>query len=131
MGGLLLWSADPTMVSRRTRRPLRPRTRSPGRAFPVQGRTWKGSSAEDLAIVRDLLVRRGATPDKELTNSYELWRVRIERVVFTAYTSGTLYCNGGNLPEMSFLYESISEILGVDGVEISDRGRHGPRRAHL
>lgn len=64
--------------------------------------------------VRDLLVRRGGTADKDLGNPSELWRVRIERVVFTAYTSGTLYCNGGDLPELPFLYESISRVLGVD-----------------
>lgn len=79
----------------------------------MQGRTWKGATAENLAKVRDLLVRRGATPDKELKNPSELWRVRLERVVFTAYTSGTLYCNGGDLPELPFLYDSITSALGV------------------
>lgn len=80
----------------------------------MQGRTWKGASVEGLGKVRALLVRRGAVVDKELRNPNELWRVRIERVVFTAYTRGTLYCSGGNLPELSFLYESISQVLGVD-----------------
>ena len=79
----------------------------------MQGRTWKGARPEDLARVHDLLVRRGGTADKDLANPHELWRVRIERVVFTAYTSGTLYCNGGSLPELGFLYESISRALGV------------------
>lgn len=60
-----------------------------------------------------MLIRRGAIQDRELSNPHELWRVRIERVVFTAYTSGTLYCSGGNLPEMSFLYASISNLLGA------------------
>ncbi len=64
--------------------------------------------------MRDLLVRRGGTADKELKNPSELWRVRIERVVFTAYASGTLYCNGGDLPELAFLYESVSKALGID-----------------
>lgn len=59
-------------------------------------------------------MRRGATPDKDLRNPSELWRVRIERVVFTAYTSGTLYCNGGDLPELPFLYETISRILETE-----------------
>ncbi len=78
------------------------------------GRAWKRASVEDLAKVRALLVRRGAIIDRERTNPSELWRVRIERVVFTAYTSGTLYCSGGSLPELAFLYESISQVLGVD-----------------
>lgn len=60
-----------------------------------------------------MLIRRGAIQDRELSNPHELWRVRIERVVFTAYTSGTLYCSGGNLPELSFLYASISNLLGA------------------
>jgi hypothetical protein len=79
----------------------------------MQGRTWKRARLEDLAAVRDLLVRRGGTLDPVLKNASELWRVRIERVVFTAYTSGTLYCNGGQLPELAFLYESISRVLRV------------------
>ncbi len=61
-----------------------------------------------------MLIRRGAVEDKEPTNPHELWRVRIERVVFTAYRSGSLYCNGGTLPELAFLYRTISEVLGVD-----------------
>lgn len=78
------------------------------------GRSWKHASPEDLAKVRAMLVRRGAIQDKELSNPHELWRVRIERVVFTAYTSGTLYCSGGNLPELSFVYVSIGRLLGVE-----------------
>ncbi len=80
----------------------------------VLGRTWKRVSVEDLGKIRALLVRRGAIVDKELTNPSELWRVRIERVIFTAYANGSLYCSGGNLPELAFLYESISQVLGVD-----------------
>ncbi len=79
----------------------------------MRGRSWKGASSEDLAKVRAMLIRRGAIQDKELSNPYELWRVRIERVVFTAYTSGTLFCSGGTLPELSFLYETISRALGI------------------
>lgn len=78
------------------------------------GRSWKRASPEDLAKVRAMLIRRGAIQDKELSNPHELWRVRIERVVFTAYASGTLYSSGGNLPELSFLYDSISQILGIE-----------------
>ncbi len=80
----------------------------------MHGRTWKRASPETLAAVRGLLIRRGGLLDKELSNPHELWRIRIERVVFTAYTSGTLYCSGGNLPELGFLYESISRALGVE-----------------
>lgn len=80
----------------------------------MQGRSWKHARREDLAAVRGLLIRRGGVLDKELTNPNELWRVRIERVVFTAYTSGTLYCSGGALPELGFLYESISRALHVE-----------------
>ncbi len=80
----------------------------------MQGRTWRHARPEGLAGVRALLVRRGGVLDRELRNPHELWRIRIERVVFTAYTSGTLYCSGGNLPELSFLYHSISEALGIE-----------------
>lgn len=79
----------------------------------MQGRTWKGAKPDALAQLRGVLVRRGAIEDKELTNPHELWRVRIERVVFTAYRSGSVYCTGGALPELPFLYQTISEILGV------------------
>jgi hypothetical protein len=79
----------------------------------MQGRTWRGAAPESLARLREVLIRRGAVEDKELTNPSELWRVRIERVVFTAYRSGSLYCNGGFLPELSFLYRTVTEVLGV------------------
>ena len=80
----------------------------------MQGRTWKGASPDGLAKLREVLLRRGAVEDKQLKNPHELWRVRIERVVFTAYRSGSLYCNGGALPELSFLYRTISEVLGLE-----------------
>jgi len=62
--------------------------------------------------VRELLLRRGAVEDKGLKNPYEMWRVRIETAVFTGYVGGTIYCNGGDIPELPFLYKFISEILG-------------------
>jgi hypothetical protein len=80
----------------------------------MHGRSWKHASPEALRSVRAILIRRGAVQDRELSNPHELWRVRIERVVFTAYTSGTLYCSGGSLPELAFLYESISRALGIE-----------------
>lgn len=78
----------------------------------VQGRTWKGATPDALARVRELLLRRGAIEDKDLKNPHEAWRVRIEKTVFTGYRSGSIYCNGGHLPEISFLYESISNLVG-------------------
>ncbi len=80
----------------------------------MKARSWKRAALEDLKRVRSLLIRRGAVEDRELSNPHELWRVRIERVVFTAYSNGTLYCSGGNLPELAFLYESISALLGLE-----------------
>jgi len=78
----------------------------------VQGKTWKGASPKALAEIRVLLIRRGAVEDTDLRNPYEAWRVRIEKSVFTGYRSGTIYCNGGDIPELAFLYKSISEIVG-------------------
>jgi len=80
----------------------------------MQGRSWRHAAPDALARLRPLLIRRGAIEDRELANPHELWRVRIERVVFTAYTNGTLHCSGGTLPELSFLYRTISEVLGVE-----------------
>jgi hypothetical protein len=77
----------------------------------VPGKTWKGASPESLAEVRRLLIRRGAVEDKDLKNPHEVWRVRIEASVFTGYRSGTIYCTGGDLPELTFLYKSISDVL--------------------
>jgi ribonuclease HIII len=87
----------------------------------MRGRTWKAESVEALSRVRDLLRRRGAIEDTKLKNPYELWRVRIDKVVFTAYTTGTLYCNGGGVPELPFLYKSVSEVLGQTDAELSAR----------
>lgn len=78
----------------------------------MQRKTWKRANPEELAQVRALLLRRGAIEDKELKNPHEAWRVRIDKTVFTGYRSGSIYCNGGNIPELPFLYESISEVLG-------------------
>ena len=59
-----------------------------------------------------MLIRRGGVEDRELKNPSEAWRVRIEKVVFTGYRSGSIYCNGGSIPELPFLYQSISHELG-------------------
>ncbi len=80
----------------------------------MHGRSWKGAPVDALARLRPLLIRRGAIEDRELSNPHELWRVRIERVIFTAYRNGTLHCSGGSLPELSFLYETISQVLGIE-----------------
>ena len=77
----------------------------------MPGKTWKGARPDDLVKVRDMLLRRGAIEDKKLGNPYELWRVRIDRTVFTGYRTGTIYCNGATIPELPFLYKSISEIV--------------------
>lgn len=78
----------------------------------MQAKTWKGASPKALAEIREMLIRRGAVEDKDLRNPYEAWRVRIENSVFTGYRSGTIYCNGGDIPEIAFLYTSISEAIG-------------------
>ncbi len=78
----------------------------------MQGKTWKGASLGALAQVRELLLRRGAVEDKDLKDSHEAWRVRIEKSMFTGYRSGTIYCNGGDIPELLFLYKSIAQVLG-------------------
>jgi len=86
--------------------------RRPDESAAMAGRTWKGISLDRMERIRDILTRRGGVMDKELKGAHELWRIRIEKTVFTAYTSGSLYCNGAHLPELPFLYESISEIVG-------------------
>jgi hypothetical protein len=78
----------------------------------VQGKTWKGARPEALTEIRSILIRRGGVEDKELKNPHEAWRIRIENSVFTGYRSGTIYCNGGSIPELPFLYKSISDVLG-------------------
>ncbi len=78
----------------------------------MQGKTWKGASPKALTEIRELLIRRGAVEDKDLSNPHEAWRVRIEKSVFTGYRSGTIYCNGGDIPELAFLYKSISKTVG-------------------
>lgn len=52
-------------------------------------------------------------PDRQLHNPHEAWRVRYAGSVFTAYLSGTLYCNGGDAPELSFVYGKIAELTGT------------------
>jgi len=78
----------------------------------MRGRAWKNVAPDALARVRELLIRRGGTADKDLRNPFEAWRVRIDTAVFTGYTTGTIYCNGGPVPELEFIYRSVSEIVG-------------------
>lgn len=77
----------------------------------MPGRTWRAAGPEALARVRSLLLRRGGIEDERLGSPHEVWRIRIDRTVFTGYTSGTIYCNGATLPELVFLYDSISDTL--------------------
>ena len=78
----------------------------------MKGRTWKGSSTDAFLPVKGFLTKLGATEDTELKSAHELWRLRYAGSVFTAYKSGTLYCNGGQAPELPFVYQRISESLG-------------------
>lgn len=77
----------------------------------MQGKTWKHATPEELTKIRDLLLRRGAIEDQELKSPHEAWRVRIECFVFTGYRSGSIHCNGGDIPELPFLYRSISDLI--------------------
>jgi len=63
-----------------------------------------------LAVIRELLIRRGAVEDRDLSNPHEAWRVRIDRVVFTGYRSGTIYCNGGNRGDPRTRRESVGGV---------------------
>jgi len=89
----------------------------PGRVVPgavrtVPGRRWRAPTPQRSSAVRELLVRLGAAPDSEVGGPYEVWRVRLGRVVFTGYSTGTIYCAGGSEPELSFVYQKIGELLG-------------------
>ncbi len=79
---------------------------------PIQGRSWKASTIEVLASINELLLRLGGSEDKGLKNPYELWRIRYAGSVFTAYRTGSIYCNGGDAPELPFIYGEISTLLG-------------------
>ncbi len=59
--------------------------------------------------IQDLLLRAGAAPDRRLTGPGEAWRVRLGGTVFTGYESGTIFCTGGDEPELGFLYQRITE----------------------
>lgn len=78
----------------------------------MKGRTWKATSVEALGPLREFLLKLGGIEDKDLKSSHELWRIRYAGSVFTAYRSGSIYCNGGDAPELPFLYEQISNMLG-------------------
>ncbi len=80
--------------------------------MPTPGRSWKASNLEALAPIRELLLKRGGSEDKELKNPHELWRIRYAGSVVTAYRTGSVYCNGGDAPELPFIYSEISLILG-------------------
>jgi ribonuclease HII len=75
-------------------------------------RSWRRVGSADLAKIRALLLQAGASEDKVLRSPHEAWRLRYADSIFTAYISGTIYCNGGVAPELGFLYEKIAEISG-------------------
>lgn len=78
----------------------------------MKGRTWRGVESRQLAAVYEMLLKLGGTSDSNLKNQYEAWRVRYAGSVFTAFLTGALYCNGGDAPELEFLYGRISELTG-------------------
>jgi hypothetical protein len=57
-----------------------------------------------------MLVRAGGLNDHDIRGQAEIWRVRYAGATFTAYSSGTLYCSGGDAPELPFLYRKIDEL---------------------
>lgn len=73
-------------------------------------RTWRNVGLGSLSEIRAKLVQLGALEDPNLRNPSEAWRLRHAGSVFTAYSSGTLYCNGGEAPELEILYGMISEL---------------------
>jgi len=78
----------------------------------MKARTWRGASTEGLAAVKALLSQVGASEDSNIKSSHEAWRLRLGGSVFTAYKKGTVFCNGGDAPELEFLYGKIAEALG-------------------
>jgi len=41
----------------------------------------------------------------------EIWRVRLGKAVFTGYGTGTVYCTGGEEPELGFVYQQIDAAV--------------------
>ncbi len=75
-------------------------------------RSWTGVPIPLSYKVRDLLVRAGAVEDRELSGTGELWRARLGTSIFTGYRTGTIYSTGGGEPELGFLYDRISGMIG-------------------
>lgn len=59
-----------------------------------------------------MLRRAGGIADTTLKSVHEAWRIRYAGSVFTAYLSGSLVCNGGDAPELEFIYGKITQIAG-------------------
>ena len=76
----------------------------------VPGRTWREISISTSFEIRNLLLWVGGAPDRGLEGNQEIWRVRLGKAVFTGYGTGTVYCNGGNEPNLAFLYQKIGDL---------------------
>jgi hypothetical protein len=73
-------------------------------------RTWREIPPARSRAIRDLLVQMGGVPDAQTRGTHESWRVRLGRAVFTGYTTGTVYCTGGDEPELDFLYTQVERL---------------------
>ena len=85
------------------------------RRVQTSQKTWRGVAEIANSDVRALLARAGAVEDSDVHGNAEAWRTRLGRAVFTGYSTGTIYCNGGAEPELSFLYLQIDHIVRFRG----------------
>ncbi|MDE1820452.1 MAG: hypothetical protein KGJ23_11930 [Euryarchaeota archaeon] len=74
-------------------------------------RTWREVPRARSEEILHLLLRCGGLRDHDVRGQSEIWRVRYAGATFTAYASGTLYCSGGDAPELPFLYGQIDELV--------------------
>lgn len=72
--------------------------------------TWK-LKEEEYDIIKRLLLDKYNGVEEQTTNQYELWRIRIDKVLFILYNSGKLTLNKPNEVEVIEIKEMIDKIV--------------------
>jgi ribonuclease HII len=76
-------------------------------------KTWKEIPKEKWDCLQDLLLSNGGLKDKEAKGISEVWRIRLDKTVFTLYNTGTLFSSQPSSKEIVEIHDRISEILGA------------------
>ena len=78
----------------------------------VKAKSWRGIPKDKWENLKKLLLSCGGKEDKEVKGIKEVWRIRIDKTVFTMYETGTLFSTAPTCDEAVKAHREISNFLG-------------------